>query len=276
MKAFRLSVSWALPFLLLVPACGGEPAEEPAEEAAVEVEEAAAEPEAPLSDVPEAQAAYDESMELWSTDGRASLAKLHEAIQLDPEFLEAYATLSNRYARIHQQYDRSDSIAQNALTFAEQAMEMDPDAWASLSAMGAYHYRVEKDYPNALEIYSRGANLYPENTLFIRMQAHVARRAGDWDGALELLQRSEEMEPTLDAIQAILENHYYNRRWEEAAAAAREHAQRAPNSTLGPSNLAWRPTWPGSPSTRTATRDPSGSSWLPSPRDGRRPGGTWK
>lgn len=227
-----------LPILLLLPSCGGDSADDPEAQASMAGSEATAEPEI-FSDVPEAQAAYDESLELWSTDGRASLAKLKEAIELDPDFTEAYALLGMRYAYVHQNYDRSDSIADQALSYAEHAMEMEPDNGMAINAMGSYFYRVEKDYPTAVEHFSRGAALYPDRTVFVRMQAHAARRAGDWDQALALLQRSEEMEPSLDAMQAIAENHVYNRRWDQAEAAYREHARRAPESTMGPSNLAW-------------------------------------
>ena len=227
-----------LPILLLLPSCGGDSADDPEAQASVAGSEATAEPEI-FSDVPEAQAAYDESLELWGTDGWASLAKLKEAIELDPDFTEAYGLLGMRYAYVHQTYDRADSIADQALAFAEHAMEMEPDNGMAINAMGAYFYRVKKDYPTAVEHYSRGAALYPDRTVFVRMQAHAARRAGDWDQALALLQRSEEMEPSLDAIQAIAENHLYNRRWDQAEAAYREHARRAPENTIGPSNLAW-------------------------------------
>jgi serine/threonine-protein kinase len=54
-----------------------------------------------------------------------------------------------------------------------------------------------------------------------------------------LLQQAEEREPSLDAILAIAENYKYNRRWDEAVAAYQEHQRRNPESTIGPSNLAW-------------------------------------
>lgn len=195
----------------------------------------------PLSDVPEAQTAYDESVVLWNTNWRAAVERLHDATRLDPDFLHAHALLSERYAWIYQQYDRADSIAQSALAFAESAMGLDPEADVSLSAMGAYHYRIHKDYVRALEIYTRGAELHPTNLVFVRMQAHVARRKGDWAGAMTFLNRAEAMEPSLPALQAIIENHRYNRRWEDAYAASAEYARRAPQSTLGPSSMAWIP-----------------------------------
>ena len=47
------------------------------------------------------------------------------------------------------------------------------------------------------------------------------------------------MEPTLDALAAIAEIHYDSRRFDQAVAAYQEHVRRAPESTVGPSNLAW-------------------------------------
>jgi serine/threonine-protein kinase len=210
--------------------CGQRPAAEDAP---------AAEDEAPLSAIPEAQAAYEESLELWGTDNPASVAKAYEAVALDPEFAAAYGLLSGRYAWIHQNWDRSDSIADQALAHAQKATELDPDSWDALRAMGDFHYRIEKDYTTALEYYSRGAELYPEGTSFLRMQAHVARRMGDWDGAVELLLEAEEKSSTLDGIKALAENHEYNRRWDQATEYFNLHAERNPESTFGPSRAAW-------------------------------------
>jgi tetratricopeptide (TPR) repeat protein len=228
MWPLRRTIGFGLLAVLLLSSCGGEPPDAPADSA-----------QEPLSDVPEAQAAFEEANELWGDDNRASLAKLEEAIELDPDFLEAHATLSYRYAWIHQNWNRTDSIAQKALHHAEYAMELDPEAVAALSAMGAYYYRILKDYPRAMEVYDQGVELHPENQHFLRMSAHVARREGDWERALQILNRAEEIRPSLDAIQAIAENHEYSRRWDEAVSAYQEHARRAPESTLGPSSIAW-------------------------------------
>jgi len=236
MRQIRIPLSFALPFLLLLPSCGGEPADEPAETVTAE----AAQGITP-SDVPEAQAAYEESGELWSSSWSESVAKLLEAIELDPDFLDAHGLMANRYAWIYQYGDRADSIIQNAWTYAQNATELNPDALFSLSAMGTYYYRIEKDYGKAMEYFSKGSELFPDNGHFLNMTAHVARRQGDWDRALEILRHADELVPSLGTVTAILENHRYNRRWEEAMATAQEIAERYPESTTGPSYLAWIP-----------------------------------
>ena len=236
MRRIRIPLSLALPFLLLLPSCGGESADEPAETVTAETAQGII-----PSDVPAAQAAYEESGELWSSSWSESVAKLHEAIELDPDFLDAHALLSYRYAWIYQYGDRADSIIQNAWTYAQNAVGLNPEALGSLSAMGAYYYRIQKDYSKAMEYYDEGSDLFPENGHFLNMRAHVARRQGDWDGALEILKHTDELVPSLGTVTAILENHRYNRRWEEAMATAQEIAERYPESTTGPSYLAWIP-----------------------------------
>ena len=81
--------------------------------------------------------------------------------------------------------------------------------------------------------------LYPENGHFLRMSAHVARRQGDWDRALQILMQAEEIAPSNDALQAIVENHWYSRRWDELMDAAREYARRNPDAAFGPDYMAW-------------------------------------
>ena len=232
MRLLRISATLAVPILLALPSCGGEPADEPADVVAAEAE-------APLSDVPAAQALYDEALEILADDRPAAIALLREAVDLDPDFIEAHATISYQLAWHYQNVDRSDSIKEDALRFAQITQELDPDHEFSFTTMAAYYYRIEKDYDRAMEIYERGTELYPENAHFLRMSAHVARRQGDWDRALEILEHSEEIAPSNDALQAIIENHRYNRRWDEAIAASQEHARRNPESTFGPSYLAW-------------------------------------
>jgi tetratricopeptide (TPR) repeat protein len=158
---------------------------------------------------------------------------------LDPDFLAAITTASYQLAWIHQNWDRSDAVKEEALALARKADAIDPDHEWSISAMAAYYYRIEKDYDRAMEIYDRGVQLYPENMHFLRMTAHVARRRGDWDQALEILQRAESITPSNDALQAIIENHHYNRRWDAMIAAAEEHSRRNPEATFGPSYIAW-------------------------------------
>lgn len=243
MRIFRSSDLWmallffALPSLFLA-SCGGDAPDEPAEASAAEsADDALADP--PLSDVPEAQALYDEALGMLASDRARAISLLRDAITLDPNFLAAITTASYQLAWHYQQTDRSDAVRDEALALAKTAETMDPDHEWSLTAMGSYHYRIEKDYDRAMEIYARGAQLYPENMHFLRMGAHVARRQGDWDRALEILQQAESITPSNDALQAIIENHTYNRRWDEAIAAAEEHLRRNPEATYGAAYKAW-------------------------------------
>lgn len=232
-RFWTIPAFFALPCLVLM-SCGGDAAEDPAEAAAAE-----GEAEAPLSDVPEAQALYDEALEILASDRPRAIENLRKAIDLDPDFLAAITTASYQLAWIYQNWDRSDAVKEEALALAQRAGALDPDHEWSLGAMAAYHYRIEKDYDKAMEIYDRGTQLFPENSHFLRMSAHVARRQGDWDKALEILEHSESIAPSNDALQAIIENHHYNRRWDEMMAAAEEHIRRNPEATFGPSYMAW-------------------------------------
>ncbi|MCJ7626754.1 MAG: hypothetical protein MUO50_00055 [Longimicrobiales bacterium] len=137
-------------------------------------------PPAPLSEVPAAQAAYDEAIEILAEDRAGAIALLRDAIDLDPDFLEAIAMASYQLAWHYQNTDRSDSIKEDAFRLAQAAQEMDPDHVFTISSMAAYYYRIERDYDRAMGVYERGRELYPDNGHFLRMSAHVARRQGDW------------------------------------------------------------------------------------------------
>ena len=97
-----LPVLLTLPCLLLLPTCGGKSADDPAEAVATETPP-------PLSEVPSAQAAYDQAMEILAEDRAGAIALLRDAINLDPDFLEAFSMASYQLALLYQNTDRSQS-----------------------------------------------------------------------------------------------------------------------------------------------------------------------
>ena len=103
-----------------MPSCGAEPADEPAEAVTSETPP-------PLSEVPSAQAAYDQAMEILAEDRAGAIGLFRQAAELDPGFLEAVTMASYQLAWHYQNTDRSKSVQDDALRLAQAALEMDPD-----------------------------------------------------------------------------------------------------------------------------------------------------
>jgi len=212
---------------LILGACGGEP-REPG-----------------MTTNPDAQAAFEAANELWVSPSVTlsqrdeAIAGFEQAIELDPEFGNAYAYLAEAQAYVHQNWDRSPERAERALAAAQHAVELDPTNPAAHRALGAYHYRIAKDYPTALASYNRALELDPQHVNAIRMTAYVARRAGQWEEAADRLVEANAIESTPAALLELSTTYRNMNRYEDAEAAIDRAAALDPEA-LGPrSAMAW-------------------------------------
>lgn len=200
-------------------------------------------PEAGTSDNPEAMAAFEHANELWATATRAqreeAIDEYERAVELDPEFTMAHAYLAEGLAWAHQNWDRSPEVASRALTAAQRAVELDPDEAAAHASMGAYHYRVAKDYPAALAAYSRAAEIAPEDGRTVRMAGYVARRSGNFDEALSRLLEADAISATPASVRELALTYRMMGRFDDAEAQLQRAAEMDPGSQATKGSLAW-------------------------------------
>ncbi len=123
---------------------------------------------------------------------------LEAALELDPEYAEAWAGLAG--AALEQMY-RNDSDASAALADWEKAVEaaqrairVGPEQAAGYLALGrAYHARG--DVEAAREQFRRAAELEPDSPEVLVIQAALLSGQGDLLEALERLERAAELDP---------------------------------------------------------------------------------
>jgi adenylate cyclase len=155
---------------------------------------------------------------------------LEHAVQIDPGFAVAWATLAQLHLSAYAAYDRSESRLVQARVALEAASRVQPDAPAVMIVQALYHsYRREAD--RAADIYRQVIQAYPNNTAALRGLAEVNRRLGRWAEALALLREVQKLDPRgFETIVALGDLLLDLRHYDEAEPLAKEAAARQPDN----------------------------------------------
>jgi tetratricopeptide (TPR) repeat protein len=120
---------------------------------------------------------------------------LERAVELDPDFALAHATLSgNHTTSWWRRYDRSPKRLELAIRAAERALELDPDLPEGHVSLG-WFYDTQLDYERALAEYEIAADLRPNDAGTVRQMAVAHRKQGRWREASAGLERAVELDP---------------------------------------------------------------------------------
>ena len=106
-------------------------------------------------------------------------------IDLDNDFALAWAGLSMVRSWLYFSLSQKQEL-QPAKAAAEKALDIDADLPEAHVALGFFYYRCLHDHKEALKHLSSAQRLRPSDEHVIRTLAHVHRREGHWDTALEL------------------------------------------------------------------------------------------
>jgi TolB-like protein/Flp pilus assembly protein TadD len=143
-----------------------------------------------------------------------------KAIELAPNFAQAYAELGSLYSEMY--WDRIDPSQQrldSAKKMIDMAFRLAPDIPESHQSLGWYYYHGLRDYERALEEFFQVMELQPNNALARASVAWVQRRQGKWDEAIAGLQTVVQLDP-LDVWYKyeLGVTYLYCRRYHEAVA----------------------------------------------------------
>jgi TolB-like protein/Tfp pilus assembly protein PilF len=222
----------------------------------------------------ESPAAYDEFLRgryEWNRRGKegmnAALAHFDRAVELDPEFAPAWAGLAHTWGLIwiyddEKSYRESLALARVA---ADRAVELDPNLPEAHTGL---HWATT-DVPESERALRRAIELNPgyaaahqwlgellsdngrheealrEGRLAVQLDplslagnldlGRDLMRARQYDAAIEQLQHTLELDPTLGiAYSSLADTYVWQRRWDEADAVLREH-----ESWVGPRDEAF-------------------------------------
>src|SRR5437588_4800482 len=118
-----------------------------------------------------------------------------EALQHDPSFALAHARLSATRARIYHWFDPTDERKVQIKKSADKALELKPDLGEGHLALGLYYYWTEANYDKALEEFHLAAAALPNDSEISYVAAGMRRRQGKWNDNLELLKKTERLDP---------------------------------------------------------------------------------
>ncbi|MDB5986363.1 MAG: hypothetical protein JWR16_1416 [Nevskia sp.] len=155
-----------------------------------------------------------------------------EAVRLDPAFALAWAQAAISMSIFY--FDGLDQPRSNAAAVreaAETARRLQPDLAEALLAHGYYLYRVEHDYPGALEDFRLALEKQPNDALILHSMFLVERRLGHWDQALAHVRTAIDRDPRNVSIiaPAGCEGFNYVRRFDEARALLNRALQITPD-----------------------------------------------
>jgi TolB-like protein/Tfp pilus assembly protein PilF len=164
-----------------------------------------------------------------------------EAVREDPKFAQAWSAaavaMSNFYFN---GYDVERSTADAVRNAADTAMKLQPQLAESLLARGAYLYRVQRDYPAAIEIYKQALAQQPGDVDIISELFFVERRMGRWDESIAHYREAIARDPRNVSIrvQGACEIFFRLRRFDETRELLEQALKIAPDDTTARAGLA--------------------------------------
>lgn len=167
-------------------------------------------------------------------DVDAAVQRLEEAIEIDPDYALAYATLARAYSL--QSTMRSGAGANFEAVLArekellEKALDLDPtlaEAWNLQAAI----YAQEKDFEGAEKANKRALELNPNSAEAWHGLWNLELLRGNNEAALDAIRKAVELDPESIRSQTSLAQQLFNMgRAEEAIYVLRENVRRHPES----------------------------------------------
>jgi eukaryotic-like serine/threonine-protein kinase len=162
-----------------------------------------------------------EQLDSFRTDRETeekAVQMLGRAVQLDPKFAVAWASLSRAHSSM---YNSRDDFTEDRLVKARQcadeALSLHPDLPAGHVALGYYYYWGRRDYEQALREFEIAAGGRDNDSEILEAVAYIRRRQGHWDEAIAAMVKAFALNPRNSNLPAQISGAYENlRRYPEA------------------------------------------------------------
>jgi TolB-like protein len=193
-----------------------------------------------LADRPTASlAAYDAFLKgkaaraLGASPGtlRQAVAYQEQAVALDSGFVAAWGALSEASSALYNNGTPSPAVADRARSAADRAIALNRERPDGYRALGVYYRLVAASPARAVEQYSHGLKLAPDDAELLRGLANAEQGLGRWDEAKEHLRRSRSLDPRSVLIASNLTDLLlWRREYAEALTTAEQSLAIAPAS----------------------------------------------
>jgi TolB-like protein/Tfp pilus assembly protein PilF len=150
---------------------------------------------------PEAYSYYLRGLEYVARSGeernlRTAIQMFEKAIELDPGFAQAYASLAGNHSLMYwQYYDRTEQRVSLAKTAAERALQLGPDLPETHTALGYYYFWCYLNYDRALQEFGLAQQNMPNEYRIYLGIGLILRRQSKMEQALANLKRAYELDP---------------------------------------------------------------------------------
>jgi TolB-like protein/class 3 adenylate cyclase len=127
---------------------------------------------------------------------KAAGAGYAEAVQIDPSFALAWASLALIRSRLYLYgVDATTNTAAATREAADKAMSLQPELAEAWIAQAAYRYRVSRDFRGAVQAYQEASKRLPNGSQILEEWAVVETRLGTWDKAEAHWRKAMELDP---------------------------------------------------------------------------------
>lgn len=166
------------------------------------------------------------------SDLERAAALYRKALQLDPNFAQAYAHLSYILGTLHQS-QASPRLGEEVYATAREALRLQPDLAEGHLALGYYYYRVRRDYEHALQELEVAARDLPNDSEVHLVLGSIRRRQGDWRGSIAAFEKGTALNPRAELLWVNLGTTYLAvRDFPSAAAAFAKGAESEPEHPM--------------------------------------------
>src|SRR6516165_6159845 len=183
---------------------------------------------------PQAYDAYLHGLALSRSSTQSDIDKaiqyLRRAVELDPNFVEAWARLSIGESYKYFSLQNNEVQKERARTAVETALRLAPDMADTHAALGLFYYYCVRDYDHALSELEIAKAREPNNADIIFSIGLVKRRQGKIDEAIALLEQAAKLDPLNNDVWTNLAGTYRGtRKIPEARALFDRSLNIAPN-----------------------------------------------
>ncbi|HSK74945.1 MAG TPA: tetratricopeptide repeat protein [Thermoanaerobaculia bacterium] len=142
---------------------------------------------------------------------------LERAVELDPEFADAWAELSQTHSYLAFNADPSPIRVEKARQALQQGVALAPNLRSVRLAQAYFAYRCLGDFESAHKILASLVRSFPNDAEALQSLGFVLRRRGRLAESIEVLQRAFSLDPrTVKLVWAIAETHRGLRNYEQA------------------------------------------------------------